>query len=71
MTGCINLLSVILVTTVSVKVLFVIVSVTLPKPDGASGNTMPFNNFFSGFLMVNETILVESLLSLASDSVPL
>lgn len=71
MIGCTNLLSVIRVTTVSVKVLFVIVSVTRPKPEGASGNSMPFNNFFSGFLIVSETTLVESLFSLPSDSTPL
>lgn len=71
MIGCINLLSVIRVTTVSVKVLFVIVSVIRPKPVGVSGNSMPFNNFFSGFLIVSETTLVESLFSLPSDSTPL
>lgn len=38
--GSTNVLSVILVTTVSVKVLFVMISVTLPGPVGGGGNSI-------------------------------
>lgn len=60
MTGATSLLSVTLVTTVSVNVLFVIVSVTLPTVLGVSGNSIPFGNLCSGFLMVSVTNVVDS-----------
>lgn len=60
-TGRINLLSVILVTTVSVNVLLVIVSVTRPIVFGLSGNTIPFIMPFSaGVWMVSVTTWVGS-----------
>lgn len=60
MTGATNLLSVTLVTTVSVNVLLVMVSVTLPNVVGASGNSMPLGKLGSGFFIVKVTKVVGS-----------
>lgn len=55
-TGTTNLLSVIRVTTVSVNVLFVMVSVTRPGPVGGGGNSIG-----SGFFIVTVTAWVGSV----------
>lgn len=56
MTGTTRLLSVIRVTTVSVKVLFVMVSVTRPGPVGAGGSSIGG----SGRFIVTDTVCVGS-----------
>lgn len=56
MTGTSSLLSVIRVTTVSVNVLFVMVSVTLPGPVGAGGSSIRE----SGLFIVTDTVGVGS-----------